>query len=148
MSTDPHELALKFLSSRRLSRQALTERLKRQGITSDDCERTIVRLEELGLINDQDYARDLVQDMLRHSRHGPAGIRARLLQRGIPADLIDEAMASADIDWQEIALRVAEGYDIEDQRSRDRLLRRLGREGFSSQVIRSFTRMSSRRDLG
>ena len=142
MSNDPYQLALKWLTGRRLTVKELSERLRRRSVSGPECDATVHRLIELGLLDDDGYARDLVREASEHLSLGPTGVRNRLFRRGFARDLVDQAIAGQSWDWVRIAERVAERYDITDPRSQARLIRRLIREGFPNQVIRQVITIS------
>ena len=147
VSNNPVSVALDLLTGRRLTVEELRQRLRRRGFSDVECEETVERMTQLGLLNDGVYARDLAADMLTYGKHGPAGIRARLLRRGVASEDIDEVLSEAVDDWQVIALRIAQEYDGDDERSRERLMRRLYREGFPRRVIRQIMGHFQRDDL-
>ncbi len=135
MPNDAVAIGLKFLTGRRLTVEELRQRMKRRGVESVECEEALNRLIDLGLLDDRAYAHDMVADALERGKHGPLGVRARLLRRGFAPDLVSEMLKEGEDAWQVIALRVAQEYDREDERDRVRLMRRLHREGFASPII-------------
>ncbi len=146
MSSDALALALKFLTGRRLTVEELRQRLKRRGIDEDRCEAALERLIDLGLLDDRVYAADMAAEALAHGKHGPLGVRARLLRRGIASEVIREVLPDDIDDWLVVALRVAQEYDIQDERDRNRLMRRLNREGFPNPLIHKALDASDEQD--
>lgn len=136
VSSNAKTLALDFLAGRRLTVEELRQRLKRRGVDDVECEEVLKDLIKVGLLDDRAYAQDMLAEALEHGKHGPLGVRARLYRRKVAPEFIDEVLGQETNDWQAIALRVAQEYDIMDERARQRLGRRLFREGFSSDVIR------------
>ncbi|MGH2923323.1 MAG: hypothetical protein ACRDKH_04755, partial [Solirubrobacterales bacterium] len=57
MPGDPFELAVKALSRRERSRAELDAWLRQRGVGDEEVESTIVRLEELGEVDDAGFAR-------------------------------------------------------------------------------------------
>ncbi len=146
MSNDPHALALAWLTGRRLTRRELEDRLKRRGIPDVQCEETLARMSELGLVDDDQYAVDLVADAAEHWSQGPGKIRARLLRRGFSAESVAKAMQTQNWDWLAIARQLAERYDMTDPVAKRRFIGRLAREGFPGQIIRRFTDFTEAED--
>ncbi len=146
MSSDPHALALTWLAGRRLTRRELEDRLKRRGISDVQCEETLARMSELGLVDDDRYAIELVAEAAEHGPQGPGKIWARLLRRGFSAETVARAMQSQEWDWLTIARQLAERYDMTDQISKRRFIGRLAREGFPGQVICRFTDLADAGD--
>ena len=99
--------ALTALTARPLSRRELTRKLTARprrtwnGETEDavssqpdlelQAEAVADWLEELGLLNDLEYAKNLVRHYARKG-YGPRRIRDELYRRGVPRDCWDEAM--------------------------------------------------------
>ena len=96
--------AANMISARPLSRRELTKKLKEKGAAEADAESACDWLEELGALNDAEYAAMLV----RHyggMGYGEAKIRDELYRRGVPRELWDEALETAP-DAQETLARV------------------------------------------
>lgn len=128
--------ALSWLSGRRLTVAEVSARLERLGMSPEERDEVLSRLTDLGLVNDEAYARDLIQAARDRGPEGPLRLRARLQRRGLDEDLVKRTLAEAELDWSRIAERLAARYDVTDPRARVRLLRRMSREGFPAEVIR------------
>ena len=130
-------LALDMLSRRNLSARELEDRLKRRGQDSDEISQALADLTRLGLIDDRRLAEQIITAGLSHNE-GPSRIQARMASRGVPGpvrrELYHEVLAGND--WQKIALRVRERYDMTNAKDRARFIRHLAREGFPAHVVR------------
>ena len=96
--------AANMISARPLSRRELTKKLKEKGAAEADAESACDWLEELGALNDAEYAAMLV----RHyggMGYGEAKIRDELYRRGVPRELWEDALSGAP-DPQEAIARV------------------------------------------
>ena len=96
--------AANMISARPLSRRELTKKLKEKGAAEADAESACDWLEELGALNDAEYAAMLV----RHyggMGYGEAKIRDELYRRGVPRELWEDALSGAP-DPQETIARV------------------------------------------
>ena len=96
--------AANMISARPLSRRELVKRLREKGSLESDAEAAADWLEEIGALNDADYASMLV----RHyggMGYGEAKIRDELYRRGVGRELWDEALETAP-DAQETLARV------------------------------------------
>jgi len=89
------EVALKLLKLRH-SRRKLAEKLIRKGFPRDIVNRVCDKMEELGYINDSDYARAFVHDCVMLHRYGPRKIRQALYQRGIGSEHFSHAIEEVD----------------------------------------------------
>jgi regulatory protein len=129
---DRHERYLQNLLGRGVyPRKELFVRLRRKGCERSTTEALLNRYEELGLIDDRAYAILFVDG---HPDWSVRRIRDELRSRGIPSDFILEAIEEADIDEEERAVRLAEGWrsvGIEPRKIEGRLFRR----GFPGDVV-------------
>jgi regulatory protein len=84
--------ALRLLSARSYTRRGLVEKLRLYS-DAETAEAVAGRMEELGLIDDADYARRYAEECV--SRKGFSLYRARqaLLEKGIDRDVAEEALA-------------------------------------------------------
>ena len=108
-------------------------------------DQVIERFSELGYLDDADFARRWIQTREQLAPRGTRLLKQELRQKGIDADLADEALADADLDELETATRIAErrlpkmtGLDRDTQRRR--LAGYLERRGFSHDIVRQIDR--------
>lgn len=91
------ERALHLLSYKSFSKKELTARLldyTDEGAGQDIAQAVTDRLEELGLINDQDYAERLAKDLYARKGYGERKVLFELMRRGIERELAEEAAAA------------------------------------------------------
>ena len=96
--------AANMISSRPLSRKELAKKLREKGSVEADAESACDWLEEIGALNDAEYAAMLV----RHyggMGYGEAKIRDELYRRGVPRELWEDALSKSP-DAQEAIARV------------------------------------------
>ena len=124
--------AANMISSRPLSRKELSKKLKEKGAAEADAESACDWLEEIGALNDAEYAAMLV----RHyggMGYGEAKICDELYRRGVPRELWDAALETAPDAQETLACVIAwktRGKPLNEKdykRLSDALLRR----GFS-----------------
>ncbi|HWP50243.1 MAG TPA: regulatory protein RecX [Clostridia bacterium] len=97
--------ALNMLSARSYTAKSLTRRLAEK--TGSEAARTAVsRMEELGLIDDEDYALRYARDLFNLRGFAPRRIRYELQKRGIPSDLC--GLALEELDCDDLSERAAE----------------------------------------
>ena len=130
--------AANMISARPFSRRELVKRLREKGALESDAEAAADWLEEIGALNDADYASMLV----RHyggMGYGEAKIRDELYRRGIGRELWEDALAAAP-DAQETIARViaqkTKGRAL-DEKGRKRLSDMLLRRGFAWRDVRA-----------
>jgi regulatory protein len=77
--------ALHFLGYRARSRREVRERLRRYGYGEETVRAVIGRLEELGYLDDEEFARTVVREKAR--RYGPRRVSADLRRSGVDTEL-------------------------------------------------------------
>ncbi|HEX8100143.1 MAG TPA: regulatory protein RecX [Actinomycetota bacterium] len=87
--------ALRLLSVRSRSRAELRSRLLQAGFERPEIEETLTDLEAVGLIDDERFAREFVRDRVATRLAGRRVIRTALQQKGVAADVLDEALEEA-----------------------------------------------------
>jgi regulatory protein len=88
-----HEAALKALERRRRTRRELERRLAERDFAPAAVRVALDRLERVGLVDDLEYARAFLRERLGRRAVGARAVRSELLRRGVPAALIDQALA-------------------------------------------------------
>lgn len=95
--------ALSMLSYKSYTRKLLGDRLV-QECGEDAVEPVLDRLEELGLLNDLEYALRCARDLVRLKRYSLSRVEQELRRRGIGSDEIEEAVSQFEEDDQEARL--------------------------------------------
>jgi SOS response regulatory protein OraA/RecX len=101
----------------------LRARLAARGVAPAEREETVAVLARAGLVDDARFARERAAALAARGS-GDALIRDDLERRGVPAELVEEALAGVDAE-PERALRLARA-----EGATPRLLRRLAARGF------------------
>jgi regulatory protein len=123
------------------SRAELLRKLGRRGYTSDEIDSAMVRLQELGYLNDRSFAEGLVR--YRSASRGPRALSAELAARGIDRAQADAVVAGFDPEAQlAVATRLAERlYARKPAGGYREMLNSVGtklmRRGFSSTIVRA-----------
>jgi len=130
--------ALRLLAHRARTKQYLEQRLRGKGLAAEAVEQALADLGRAGYVDDERYARDRIDALLRQSKRGPLALTHRLVQEGVDGDLAERVVAETlrDEDLSEWALEVAEQRvsrvrDLEPQSARRRLYGYLKRRGFA-----------------
>lgn len=144
-ASDAHraqEKALYLLEYRSHSKKELTEKIARTAASYEAAQTAADRMEELGLVDDEDYARRYAREMFLRKRWGPMRVRQELRQKGISSQLIDELLAEyddADATQENIQAVLEKKYAdwAEDEKVRRRAFAGLQRLGYSYGDIRA-----------
>lgn len=118
------EKALWLLSGRDYSRKKLKEKLcteSSETVADSVCD----RMEELGLLNDENYARRLASDLLNIKKMSSRGAVYKLIEKGIDKELAQEILDEFECDPVEqivelIERKYANKLSDEKDRRRDR----------------------------
>ena len=127
----------KMLGERPLSKQELKKRLQQKGETPEDAQLAADWLEDLGALNDLEYARSIVRHYSVRG-YGAQKLRYELQRRGIPKDLWEEALEEQD-DPEDRVVRFLDSRlkgGIPDEKQLKRVTDALLRRGFRWEEIR------------
>jgi len=138
--------ALDLLSMRDYSRRELSDKLvtkawekkeqKDMGLgslkqqASDICD----RLEELGLLNEERFARSYVDELIRRKHLSKSGLKTALIQKGVQRDIIETVLEEVDIDpveqVRELLATKFKNRDFSDEKQKTRTVNALLRLGY------------------
>mgnify|MGYP003514685769 CR=1 FL=1 len=90
MGSEALAYALRLLARKGYSRAALRAKLAAR-FGEAEAEAALGRLEAMGYLDDRAYARAFVETRAR--RYGPRKLRALLLARGVPEEVVEEPLA-------------------------------------------------------
>ena len=144
---DPNSVALTIalaaIGRRSLSKGQLSEHLRKRGTPEEILDRTILRLEEMGYLNDLDFARDFAERSRRKS--SKRAIVQGLRERKVDQEIIDWVAEDLGDDEEfQLALKFAErkwrAGTSDEEGMRRRLHASLMRRGFSSSTISQVVR--------
>ena len=130
--------AADLIGKRAMSRASLEKKLKEKGASEADARYAAEWLEAIGAINDADYAALLVRHCAQLG-YGPARIRDKLYEKGVPRELWEDALdtlpdQSEDVD-RFLRSRLRGG--LPDEKEKKRLTDALLRRGFSWGDVRA-----------
>ena len=134
------EKAFLLLSHHSWTRRMLQEWLERD--FAPDCVQEVLdRVEELGLVNDADYALRCARDLVHLKHYAPARVRQELAHRGIDRNDIEDALVEFE-EWDEseaireiLQKKYAEA--LRQEKGRRRAFSALQRLGYDMGDIRS-----------
>jgi regulatory protein len=148
---DCHERALRLLAVRPRSRRELEMRLRRAGFEPGEVETELVSLEDVGLVDDEAFARDLAQHHLAVRRSGRRAVESALAAKGVPRHTIQRALEDHDQDESARARALAEDRarrlsGLPPEKAYGRLVAFLARRGYEGGVARDGARRALRVD--
>jgi regulatory protein len=148
--------AVKLLRRRALSAAELAERLRRKGHSTPRVEAAVARMIDKGLIDDERYARSVVEITLSRKPAGRRLLLRKLIARGIPDEVILRVLAAVPASSAQEAGRLAARKlagasmrRLDPTRRNRRLYSLLGRRGFDADTIRqTLSGLEGLADLG
>jgi len=145
---DTHEVALqkafRFISYKPRSESEVRKKLTTQGYEESVVDAVIDRLKQGGLIEDQGFARDWVENRSTFRPRSRRVLAMELRQKGVGEEDIQEALAGTQSDDElayQVAIRRARRFgEMEWNQFRERMTGFLGRRGFAYGSISSAVR--------
>lgn len=139
---DAERISVRALSRRGLSRRELIDRLVEQGIARELADIEADRLESVGLIDDTELARVLVDRLVARKKLGRGALKAELQRRGLDADAIETALSenADEVDTDElitglVADRARRLGSLDRATAERRLLSYLQRKGHGGPAV-------------
>jgi len=137
--------AFGLLARRSYSRKGMSDKLKKKGFSNIAVNSTIVALERLGYIKDEEFARNWVETRKRLKPKGKFALRNELYRKGIDEAIVDQVLAEIDKSEEyEMAQRAAEKKvkrykKLEPEVGKRRMFSFLQRRGFGSDIAGEIT---------
>lgn len=131
---------LDFLSRRPYGTKELIKKLCEKGHEKEFAEKACERLTELRLLNDEEYARILANDLLERKNYSIKRIKQELAFRGIGREIIENTIDLLDNDpVSRIIILIKKKYinKIGDEKGRKRTVDALLRLGYSYSDIKT-----------
>jgi len=104
---DCHERALRLLAVRPRARRELESRLRHAGFEEAEVSSELDRLEEVGLLDDGAFARELAEHHLTVRGSGRRAVVGALAAKGVSRETIERTLAGLETDESARALEVA-----------------------------------------
>jgi regulatory protein len=147
-----HDRALGLLAVRPRSRRELERRLLAAGFDPDDVAGEVERLERVGLIDDEAFARALAEHAFERRKAGRRAVVSALAEKGVPPSvagpIVDDIAADGDEGRaDELArARAVRLAGVPPDRAFQRLTAFLIRRGHAPEVARGAARAALRLD--
>ena len=142
------EKALYLLEYRSHSKKELADKISRT-TSREAAEAAVERMEELGLVNDESYARQLAEYLMERKGYGVRRARQELLQKGIDRELVEEILEEQAPDPREKLREIVERkYQdrLGDGKGYRRTAAALQRLGYGYEDIRAVLREFSQEE--
>ncbi len=133
------EKALWLLSGKDYSKKDLAVKLRKDS-SEDTAQEVCERMEELGLVDDETYARRYAHDLLYIKHMSKKGAKYKLMEKGIDKDLCEEILDEFELDpVEQIAEVIERKYadKLNDEKGRRRAVAALQRLGYGWSDIKS-----------
>lgn len=127
------EKALWLLSTRDHSKRELETKIRKTA-DGESAKKAVERMEELGLIDDEKFARRYAEELINIKHLSTRGAKYKLVEKGIDKDLADEVLDELDPDPREhIEILIERKYSryLSDEKGRRKTVSALQRLGYS-----------------
>jgi len=147
---DPHEVAraivLKALTGAPRSRRQLADKLAQRGCDPEVAETVLDRLQEVGLVDDHQFAETYVRSRQASRGLGSRGLAAELRRKGVDDETIREVLDDVDTDAEReraeqlVAKKLRSMHGLDATVQTRRLAGMLARKGYPSSMAWSVIR--------
>lgn len=133
------EKALWLISGRDYSKKELADKIKKDS-SEETAQEVCDRMEELGLVNDESFARRYAHDLIYLKKLSKRAARYKLMEKGIDRELCDEILDEFEVDPVEQLVELIErkySNKLDDEKDRRRTIAALQRLGYGWGDIKS-----------
>lgn len=139
----PRNIAMDYLSRREHSRVELEKKLSSKGFDDEQIEQTLNKLQKENLQSDSRFVQNYLNYRVSKG-FGPIKIYHELKQKGVTAELIQQAEDEAEINWflllEALSERKYGGRETKDLKEKQKRSRFLQQRGFLiHDIMRLFT---------
>ena len=136
------KIAFDYLSYRIRTVSEIKKKLKQKEISGESAEKVLKHLAELGLTNDEEFARVFINEKIKRKPVGKKVLRQKLFEKGINKELGDNVLEKifSEVDEKELALENFRKYfpklvGTEIHSQRKKTFDYLARKGFDFDII-------------
>ena len=132
------EKALWLISYRSHSKKELTDKIRRT-CDNDSAEKAVERMEELGLVNDEEFARQYARKLLSQKKMTKRTALFELSRKGIDKETAEAVLDEIDVDYRENIREIIEKKykNIQDEKIKRRAVAALQRLGYGWDDIKA-----------
>ena len=136
------EKALNIISYRPRTKKELKDKMKDK-FNEDSIDSVIDRMEESGLLNDEEYAKNYAYYLYQNKGYAVKRIKYELMHKGIDSEIISNVLENEEFDEESNLEKIIEKKNmrnIQDDKEKRRVLSYLQRLGYSWDKINSVLR--------
>jgi regulatory protein len=130
-----------LLEHKMRTKKELADKLTKAEYPQEIVAQTVDYMEELGYINDKDYAERYTKDSFALKKSGEFRIKRELALKGIDKEVAEEIIENSDLDFaanlKKLIAKKAERMDLSDIKEKNRLFAFLARKGYRSSDIQA-----------
>ncbi len=130
-----------LLSKKSYSKRALITKLTDKGIDFDIANKVTAYLEDLGYINDVQYASDSLKYLFEIKKFGQRKVVFELYKRGIDKEyakeLAENYFLENESEINNVLQKLLKGKDLQDQKTKRQIFNKLVRMGYDFEEINS-----------
>lgn len=119
-----HNRALDILSRRDHCKKELAKKLEQKMVDKEIAQDVVNAIEDVGLINEEEYAKRLAQELLRRKGMSSFRIKQELISRGLPREFAENAVNDLDTDDKECIIKLLNTKFLSRNLSDEKELRR------------------------
>ncbi|MGD8465406.1 MAG: RecX family transcriptional regulator [Anaerolineae bacterium] len=141
-SESAYSRTLNYLSYRPRSQAEIVTYLQKREVSAEGIDLIVERLERAGLLDDEAFAQYWVENRERFRPRGPRALRYELRQKGVSAQVIEQALDGMDVvgsAHRAAEKKVRQLRNVDEQTFRRKLMDYLARRGFDYAVAREVT---------
>lgn len=139
--------AMDYLSYRIRTKEEVRRKLRLKKLSESTIEKVIEHLVELNLLNDEEFARQLITEKIKRKPIGRRLLKQKLFEKGIPSATGEEVMQKifSEVDEKELAFRNFAKYykkvkDLEISERKRKVFDYLARKGFEFDIVNEVIR--------
>jgi regulatory protein len=141
------KISFDYLSYRIRTITEIRKRLRKAKLQDETIEKVIKHLQELKLVDDEAFARQLISENVKNKPSGRRMLEKKLFEKGIPKQVsesvLDEVLTEET--EKELALKVYEKLlpklkELDKQEARQKVFARLAAKGFNFDIINEIIR--------
>ncbi len=127
-------LSMRDYSRRELSDKLVTKAWEKKEQKDMDLGSLKQQAEELGLLNEERFARSYVDELIRRKHLSKSGLKTALIQKGVQRDIIETVLEEVDVDpveqIRELLATKFKNRDFSDEKQKTRTVNALLRLGY------------------
>lgn len=141
------KISFDYLSYRIRTVAEIKKKLKSKDISPVIIDKIIYHLNELGLINDEEFAKQLITEKIKNKPAGKRLLQQKLFEKGISKQVSETAIEKylTDEDEKKMALKIyiklkPKLKGLEKQKAKQKIYETLARKGFEYDIINEIIR--------